>query len=223
MKLSIIIPVLNEEELLKRSLPTLDGLRKLGHEVIVVDGGSKDASINTARPMVDMLLQCSKGRARQLNYGASRASGDIYIFLHADTALPEEVDSYFRNMLANEIWGRFDVKLSGQHFLFRIIEFSMNFRSRYTGIATGDQAIFVSSSLFAKLTGFAEIEIMEDIEFCSRLRRIVAPQCSKLKVTTSSRRWEVKGIVTTVLKMHYLRLRYALGADPVELARIYER
>lgn len=223
MKLSIIIPVLNERENIKKSLPTLQWARRLGHEIIVVDGGSDDDSAAEAEQFADLVIFSSSGRAHQMNAGAQQARGDVFIFLHVDTLLREEcITRLCDKMLSREtVWGRFDVRLSGKHVLFRIIEMMMNWRSRLTGIATGDQAIFVAKNTFHSIAGFAEIPLMEDIEICRRLNALKKPLCLYAKVVTSSRRWEKNGILATIILMWRLRLAYWQGADPRMLAKQY--
>lgn len=222
-RLSIIIPTLNEAGNIQPTLDRLQPLRSHGHEVILVDGGSTDNTIDTARPQVDRILNSAPGRARQMNVGASQARGDILWFLHADTLIPELADQIIDTSINNKslAWGRFDVRLSGRDVRFRLIEWMMNRRSRLTGIATGDQGIFVTRALFEKIEGFAEQPLMEDIEISRRLKRHARPRCLKQKLVTSSRRWETRGVWRTVLLMWRLRLRYALGSDPDKLARLY--
>ena len=223
MKLSIIVPVLNEAAVIRDTLEPLQTLRETGHEVIVVDGGSHDDTVKIARDLADNILESESGRSRQMNLGATYASGDTFLFLHADTLLPPRVDIIF-NSFSNEdeFWGRFDVSLSGRHWMFRIIEWLINQRSRHSGIATGDQAIFMSASLFHQVKGYPEITLMEDIAISRLLKKIYPPHCLRHRVITSSRRWEDNGIILTVFKMWKLRMLYTLGADPNSLARDYE-
>lgn len=223
MKLSIIIPVLNERENIERNLPDLQWLRSLGHELILADGGSDDGSLGAAQRYADQIVSSPAGRSLQMNAGARVASGGVLLFLHVDTELPPHCVSALCQKVVDKapVWGRFDVSLSGNHFLFRIIEGMMNWRSRITGIATGDQGIFVNKKLFLRCGGFAEISLMEDIEICSRLKRLVKPLYLSEKVITSSRRWEENGILTTVFLMWKLRLAYWKGVDPDILASQY--
>ncbi len=223
MKLSIIIPVLNESGTIKETLQSLEYLREKGHEVIVVDGGSHDNTMHLASDLADRITQSPSGRGRQMNLGTASASGDTYLFLHADTRLPPDVDKILASISElEEFWGRFDVCLSGKNWKFRIIEWLINLRSRFSHIATGDQAIFITKSLFQKVNGYPEIPLMEDIAISKRLKKISSPYCLRQKVVTSSRRWEERGIIRTVFKMWRLRLLYTFGVDPERLAREYE-
>ena len=222
-RLSIIIPALNEAGAIQATLERLQPLRSRGHEVILVDGGSMDKTIDIARPLVDRIVTGEAGRARQMNAGAAQARGDVFWFLHADTLIPELADQIIDHAIdgRKQAWGRFDVRLSGRDVRLRLIEFMMNRRSRLTGIATGDQGIFVTRALFEKIDGFAEQPLMEDIEISRRLKRHARPLCLKQKLITSSRRWETRGIWRTVFLMWRLRLRYALGGDPRKLEKLY--
>jgi len=224
VRLSITIPVLNEAPNIAQYLSKLQSYRDAGHEVILVDGGSTDATLQQAQGWVDRIVQSGRGRARQMNAGAEQAQGDVLLFLHADTRLPENADSLIREALeAGRVWGRFDVRLSGEAWALRIIETLMNWRSRLTGIATGDQAMFVLREAFAHLGGFAEIPLMEDIELSQRLKKISAPCCLHTRVVTSSRRWETQGILRTVLLMWGLRLAWFFGVSAARLHKIYYR
>lgn len=221
--LSIIIPTLNEQAVIVDLLQTLQPLRSVGHEIIVVDGGSVDKTRDLVTPLVDNLLLADCGRARQMNTGAQFAHHDILLFLHADTYLPEQADALIINGLAEtgRKWGRFDVRLSGQARLLRVIERLMNWRSCLTGIATGDQAIFIQRHLYTQVQGFPEIPLMEDVALSRHLKRFSRPVCIQALVTTSSRRWEQHGIVRTILLMWGLRLAYALGVKPQTLKKFY--
>ena len=219
MKVSIIMPVLNEAELIVDRLVQLKNSQSGDYEIIVVDGGSDDATVESAQGVADQLVQSSRGRANQMNTGAAHARGEVFLFLHADTSLPAGAINLLAT--ANHPWGRFDVRLSGEHFMFRLIERMMNFRSRLTGVATGDQAIFVSRALFNKVGGFPEIELMEDVALSKILRRHAQPLCIRQRVTTSSRRWRQHGIVKTIMLMWWLRLLYFIGVSPARLAQMY--
>jgi len=193
MRLSIIIPALDEGEGIVTALDALAELRALGVEVIVVDGGSRDATVQRARLRADSVISAPRGRAVQMNTGAEKARA----------------------------WGRFDVEIAGTHRLLPIIAFFMNLRSRVTGIATGDQAIFMRRDAFVAAGGFPPIALMEDIALCKRLKRIGSPLCLRERVVTSGRRWEHNGVLSTIGLMWGLRLAYFLGADPGKLARRY--
>ena len=219
--ISIIVPVYNESSIIHDCLLSIAGWQRQGHEVIVVDGGSRDETREIADRHADLVCQSPRGRAMQMNVGASRAHGEILMFLHADTRLPEPTGN-LEQQLSRPGWGRFDVRLSGKRLAFRIIEYFINMRSRLSGIATGDQAIFVSKQLFTEAGGFPGIPLMEDIALCRKLLNMNGrPLCLKEKVITSSRRWEKNGIARTVLLMWSLRTAYWLGAKPSRLARFY--
>ena len=222
-KISVIVPTLNEARVLYGTLESLREIRRRGHEIVLVDGGSMDATLDCARPHVDQIVFAKRGRARQMNAGAAHASGDVLLFLHADTRLPKLADVGVLLELARtgRNWGRFDVSLTGMHPLFRVIERMMSLRSRLTGIATGDQAIFVERRLFESVGGFPDIPLMEDVALSHALRQHGRPVCLWHRVQTSSRRWEENGIARTVLTMWYARAAFALGADPEALARAY--
>jgi rSAM/selenodomain-associated transferase 2 len=216
------MPTLNESARIGTALQALAPLRQQGHEVIVVDGGSRDDTAGLARSGADAVLASAPGRARQMNAGAAKASGTVLIFLHADTELPAgAAQAVERATAAGAGWGRFDVRIAGASAWFPVISALMNLRSRLTGVATGDQAIFVQTAWFAAHGGFAEIPLMEDIELSGRLRRAAWPRCLKERVLTSGRRWEHRGVWRTILLMWWLRGRFALGAAPEDLARAY--
>lgn len=223
LKITIIIPVLNDVEALKTLLPQLQSWRELGHEVLLVDGGSSDGSLPFSRAMVDRILMTGVGRGRQMNLGAENAIHDILLFMHADSALPESgLEQLLAAMSINENqWGRFDVVLNNSGLAYRMISFMMNLRSRISGVATGDQGIFVRSSLFHRVGGFQIIPLMEDIALSKTLRKISRPVCISSKLKTSARRWEQQGVVRTVLLMWLIRLAYFAGARPDKLVKIY--
>jgi len=222
-RLSIIVPTLNEAKTLVPFLAGLRPLRAKGHEVIVVDGGSQDGTVGRAGDGADRVLQAGRGRATQMNAGARAASGEVLLFVHADTHLPGDADRLISKGLAGsgKVWGRFDVRLSGTGWMFSVIATLMNLRSRLTGIATGDQGMFVRRNAFESVGGFPAIPLMEDIALSRRLKRLGRPLCLRGPVVTSSRRWETRGVVHTVLLMWALRLAYAVGVPPAYLARIY--
>jgi len=220
---TIIIPTLNEEAEIQACLTQLQGLRAQGFEVIVADGGSVDKTPQLVEGLCDQFISARRGRAGQMNVAALQARGEIIFFLHVDTRLPDKFSELVHSIKVDAFyWGRFDVKLSGQHWSFRVIESMMNLRSRLTGIATGDQVIFLSKKLYREVGGFPEIELMEDIAMSRRLRKISLPLCLRQKVLTSSRRWERDGIISTIIKMWWLRFSYFIGIDPATLARQYD-
>ena len=223
MRLSIIVPCLNEAEGIAAALGALEPLRRRGVEVLVVDGGSTDGTPTIAAGRADFVLASPRGRAVQMNAGASRARGDVLLFLHADTRLPHDADALIAEGLARNgtPWGRFDVTIRGRHPLLRAIACAMNLRSRWTGIATGDQAIFVTRTAFERAGGYPGIALMEDIALSSKLRAHGAPLCIAQRASTSGRRWEKHGVVRTVFLMWRLRLAYYFGADPDKLAPRY--
>ncbi|GAB6067123.1 TIGR04283 family arsenosugar biosynthesis glycosyltransferase [Methylothermus subterraneus] len=218
---SIIIPTWQEAAGIEACLNALRALRPRA-EILVVDGGSDDGTQDLARPWADKVLSSARGRAAQMNAGARAAGGAVLIFLHADTLLPPgALDAIEQARAQGYRWGRFDVRLDGRHPLLPLIAAAMNLRSRLTAIATGDQAIFVAREAFWRLGGFPEQPLMEDIELCRRLKRLGPPACLRLKATTSARRFERFGVLSTLLLMGWLRFRYFCGADPSALARRY--
>jgi len=220
--LSLILPVLDEAATLPAQLARLQDLRRRGAEVLVVDGGSADATPLLARPLVDRLIAAPRGRAAQMNAGAGAARGQVLLFLHADTTLPPAADALIDAAIAaGAAWGRFDVRIDARHPLLRLVERMMNWRSRLSGIATGDQAIFVRHDIFTRLGGFPELPLMEDIAFSKLLKRIARPACLRAQVLTSGRRWEKHGVLRTIVLMWRLRASYFLGADPQRLAIRY--
>lgn len=223
MKLSIIIPTLDEGTTLIGALAALAPLRAAGHEVLVVDGGSRDATQEVAQGRADRVLVAPRGRAVQMNAGAGAARGDVLLFLHADSRLPEAAAAAIDDALrAGAGWGRFDVTIRGRPRILKLVAAMMNLRSRLTGIATGDQGIFVTRTLFDLVGGYAAIPLMEDVQLSRTLkRRGGRPACLASRIETSGRRWEAHGPWKTILTMWRLRLAYALGADPAQLARHY--
>jgi rSAM/selenodomain-associated transferase 2 len=223
MKLSIIMPVLDEAQGVGAALRALQPLRARGHEVIVVDGGSEDGTPELAAPLADRVIAAPRGRASQMNRGAAAAAGEVLLFLHADTYLPPAADRLVQQALAGggRCWGRFDVRIEGRSPLLGVVGFCMNLRSRLTGIATGDQAIFATRAAFGRVDGFPEIALMEDIAFSRRAKRLSAPACLRAAATSSGRRWDRHGVLRTILLMWRLRLAYFFGARADALARLY--
>lgn len=225
VRISVIVPVRNDAACLRAQSASLESLQKRGCEVIVVDGESSDESAAVARQITGDVLVSAPGRARQMNAGAAAAGGEILLFLHADTEFPSPaLDEILHRADApgRPIWGRFDVRLRGDHWFFRVVETMMNLRSRFTGIATGDQAIFVSRELFHRAGGYPDIPLMEDIALCRVLLRGAGrPLCLRQRVAPSTRRWARHGKINTTLLMWRLRLAFFFGASPARLARIY--
>jgi len=226
MRLAVVVPVLNEAATIEAALHLLAPLRERGARVIVVDGGSGDGTAARAAPLADRVLTAPRGRASQMNAGAQAdeaRAADVLLFLHADTQLPQDADRVIVHALADgaHSWGRFDVRLDGDGWQLRLIETLMNWRSRATGIATGDQAIFATRAAFDWLHGFAPLPLMEDVDFCGRAKRLTGPAALRERVVTSARRWQRHGVWRTVALMWWLRLAYFFGADPAVLAQRY--
>jgi rSAM/selenodomain-associated transferase 2 len=220
--LCIVVPVLDEAPSLAAGLAALQPLRQRGARVVVVDGGSADDSLAIARGLADLAFVAPRGRARQMNAGAAACTGGMLLFLHADTRLPHDADALVRRaMQGARDWGRFDVAIDSPRPLMRVVETLMSLRSRWTGIATGDQAMFVRQALFEQIGGFPDQPLMEDIALSKRLKRHGPPACLRERVTTSARRWERHGPWRTILLMWRLRAAYFLGADPAKLALRY--
>jgi rSAM/selenodomain-associated transferase 2 len=222
--LSIVMPVLDEAAAIAAALDDLAALRCQGAEIIVVDGGSRDATRSLAAPRADRVVDAPRGRASQMNAGALAARAPTLLFLHADTRLPRgALDAIVSGLgRGGHDWGRFDVEICGRGTMLPVIAWAMNARSRLTGIATGDQAIFVRRDVFEQGGGFPAIPLMEDVALSKRLKRRSPPLCLRERVVTSGRRWERRGTFRTIMLMWRLRLAYALGADPCRLARRYD-
>ncbi len=221
MRVSVVAPTLNEAEHIVR---TLRCVRESGEcELIVVDGGSSDGTLDLVRPVADILLSALHGRARQMNAGAQQASGEVLLFLHADTVLPQNFLRVLQQVLHDPrvVGGRFDIQLDALGWPFRMIETLMNYRSRWTRIATGDQAIFVRREIFMAMGGFPELELMEDIAFSRKLKRAGKIACVRERVITSARRWQRDGVLRTIVLMWMLRLAYFLGVPPRQLKAFY--
>ena len=221
---SVVVPVLDEAEGVAGTLAGLQALRAAGGEVIVVDGGSRDATRAIASALADRVIDAPRGRALQMNAGARVARGALLVFLHADTVPPAGALEGLAARLeaSGRSWGRFDVSIAGDGPLLALVALLMNARSRWTGVATGDQAIFARRDAFERAGGFPEIPVMEDVALSKILKRASPPLCLRDRVVTSGRRWQRRGTLRTILLMWRLRLAYALGADPRRLARRYD-
>jgi rSAM/selenodomain-associated transferase 2/rSAM/selenodomain-associated transferase 1 len=222
-RLTIVVPVLDEANGIAATLSALAPLREAGHEVIVVDGGSRDDTVARARPLADRVVGAARGRASQMNAGAAIARGEVLLFLHADTRLPPDAeDAIARAIGSGRRWGRFDVAIDGRSRWLPAIAAMMNARSRLTGIATGDQGMFVERALFASVGGFPPIALMEDVSLSRTLKaRAGRPACLATRVRTSGRRWDRDGAWRTIVLMWRLRTAWWLGVDPATLARRY--
>ncbi|OED40626.1 hypothetical protein AB833_11165 [Chromatiales bacterium (ex Bugula neritina AB1)] len=225
-KLSIIVPAKNESACIRETLLALQPLRQESHQLIVVDGGSSDDTLAVCRGLADIVISSPAGRAVQMNAGAKAALHDILWFVHADTIVLPDGAAKIQHLLGGsgrqaKIWGRCDVQFTNTAMVFMLIAWCMNKRSCLTGIATGDQAIFIRKDAFNSIGGYPEIALMEDIEISRQLKKICRPACLTSKVQTSSRRWEHNGIVRTILLMWKLRLLYFFGVSPVRIARMY--
>lgn len=220
-EISIIIPTLNEAHTIVACLMELQKYRPQA-EIMVVDGNSTDDTRELAQPWADQVILSQTGRARQMNTGAANARGDILVFLHADTQLPEHALSLITESLQDQShWGRFAIELEGQHPALKLIAFCMHWRSKLTGIATGDQAIFVRRATFERVGQYPDLPLMEDIVLSSKLKKISPPACLNAKVKSSARRWEQFGVYKIILLMWSLRLRFFLGTPAETLAQLY--
>jgi rSAM/selenodomain-associated transferase 2 len=221
MKISVIVPVLNEEKTIEATLHAL--LRLQPHEIIVVDGGSDDGSREICRQLGALVLHAARGRARQMNHGARQASGEVLLFLHADTKLPDSAFADIAGALADPkcVGGRFDVELEGSHWMLNVVGALINWRSRATKVGTGDQAIFVRREIFTRLGGYPEIDLMEDIALCRSLKRLGKIACLRSRVVTSARRWEKDGVWRTIIRMWTLKLLFFAGVSPARLRQFY--
>jgi rSAM/selenodomain-associated transferase 2 len=226
-RLSIIVPALDEAAIIAEALHALAPLRARGAEVIVVDGGSSDGTLTQARPLADRVISGARNRGAAMNAGAALASGDVFLFLHADTIVPDSADRLIGAALAGRTadrgWGRFDLRIAGRHPLLALVARMINWRSRMTGIATGDQGIFVARESFLKVSGFPDLPLMEDIALSRKLKRLSPPLCIATPVVTSGRRWEYYGVLRTIALMWRLRLAYYCGVAPARLALAYGR
>jgi rSAM/selenodomain-associated transferase 2 len=221
-RLTVVLPVLNEAAIIVAALQALAPLRARGAEIIVADGHSRDGTAQLAEPFADRVITVRRGRSAAMNAGAAFGTGDVLLFLHADTALPDGTDRLIDAALAGRAWGRFDLRIAGRHPLLAVVARMINWRSRLTGIATGDQAIFVSRKAFEAVGGFPDLPLMEDIAISRRLKRLCRPFCIATPAITSGRRWEQSGVIRTILLMWRLRLSYYLGVEPALLAELYD-
>jgi rSAM/selenodomain-associated transferase 2 len=222
-QLTIVIPVLNEAAIIGPALQALEPLRAHGAEVIVADGGSRDGTAQLAAPFADQVIAAPRGRGAAMNAGTAAGTGDLLLFLHADTTLPHGADDLIEHALTRRCWGRFDVRITGRHPLLRVVGRMISLRSQLTGIATGDQAMFVTREAFETVGCFPDLPLMEDIALSQELKRLCRPLCIGTPVITSGRRWEQYGVVRTIVLMWQLRLAYYLGVAPALLARRYRR
>jgi rSAM/selenodomain-associated transferase 2 len=221
MRISVVVPTLNEEKNIAATVAAIHSLR--ADELLIVDGGSTDQTVEICHRLGLNVFSSPRGRSVQMNLGAERATGDVLLFLHADTRLPPSALDDIRAAMTDRRCpgGRFDVRLDGDHWMLKIVGAMISFRSRVTKIATGDQAIFVRRDVFAALGGYPNIPLMEDIAFSRALRRMGRVACLHSRVITSGRRWEIEGIWRTILKMWTLKSLYLLGVSPVRLKRYY--
>lgn len=220
-RLALVVPVLNESAVLPALLEQLAGLRSRSVEIIIVDGGSSDDTVALARQRGFRVVEAPTGRAGQMNAGAAVSQAGMLLFLHADTQLPPAADRLIMAALRQRPWGRFDVRITGRSPVLRIVAALMNIRSALTGIATGDQALFMTRVAYDAVDGFPDQALMEDIEISRRLRRLAAPARIKRPALTSGRRWETHGVWRTIVLMWRLRWAYWRGASPEQLARRY--
>jgi len=230
-RLSIVIPILDEAAIIAATLQALAPLRAGGAEVIVVDGGSSDGTVALARPLADRVIAGRRNRGAAMNSGAALGTGDVFIFLHDDPTLPGRADQLIAAALSRRTpdrayrccWGRFDLRIAGRHPLLALVARMINWRSRLTGIASGDQAIFVTREAFWSVGGFPDSPLMEDIALSRKLKRLCRPICITTPAVTSGRRWDYHGLWHTLVLMWRLRLAYYLGAKPARLALAYGR
>ena len=224
MRLSVIVPVWNEEIVLSAQL---EQLRKQcaepGCELVFVDGGSTDTTEQLLHESGAVWLVAGRGRGLQMNAGAAVTGADVLLFLHADTLLPPDWSALVMKAIeAGNIGGFFRVRLDSHRWLLRIVGHLITFRSRSTGLATGDQALFVTRRVFESTGGFANMPLFEDVEFTQRLKRLGSLAAVDATVVTSARRWIQMGPLRTILRMWVLRAMYTLGMQPERLARFYK-
>jgi rSAM/selenodomain-associated transferase 2 len=220
-RLTIVVPVLNEAAIIVPALRALAPLRARGAEVIVVDSGSADGTPGLAVPLADRVVAAPRGRGAPMNLGATLGAGDVLLFLHADTALPDGADGLIAQALERHAWGRFNLRIAGRHPFLAVVARMINWRSRWSGIATGDQAMFMTRAAFEAVGGFPDLPLMEDVALSQKLKRLGPPFCIATPAITSDRRWEYNGVFRTIFLMWRLRLAYYLGAAPAYLASRY--
>jgi len=222
-RISVVIPALNEAGNIIRTLARLQAMRQRGHEVIVVDGGSTDETMMVCQSLADQVIQAHRGRANQMRAGATSASGSVIWFLHADTVPPENADLLIldERLQSDSRWGFFEVLFPDDRLMLKVVALFMNLRARITGIATGDQGIFMTRVLYEQAGGIPAIPLMEDIALSRTLKRYSRPVVLRKKLLTSPRRWEKHGVTRTILMMWGLRLAYFIGVDPARLAKYY--
>ena len=235
---SIIIPVLNEAGNLAHLFTNINKLNPKPQQVILVDGGSTDDSIDIIRIFINELMpdnnrkidwqmtESKSGRALQMNTGAALATAEILLFLHADTQLPIDAIESISEATKRAEWGRFDVQIDSRQLMLKLVSQMINWRSKLSGIATGDQAIFISQSLFEQIGGYPNQALMEDVELCNQLKStqlkdIAKPACLKNKVITSARRWQQHGTWRTILLMWHLRFDYWRGVSADNIKQRY--
>lgn len=223
ISLSIIIPVRNEASHLPSLLNALQKRKSENTEVIVVDGCSEDDTLNVICQRKNRILHSEPGRAQQMNTGARHAKGEYLWFLHADSKVDFDFESIIESGLKNKKWGWFNVRLSNTKIIFRVIESMMNYRSKITSVATGDQGIFIHKNIFIEQGLFPSIALMEDVKFSKKIRSSESPFISDTPLETSARRWEENGPIRTIFKMWTLRLLFFIGASPNWLNKQYNK
>lgn len=227
MKIAIVVPIFNEAMALPHLLTALSDLleekaAKADLEIIFADGGSNDDTVALIKKAGLRVIAAPKGRAWQMNAGAAQTTGEVLLFLHADTQLPTNALEAITSSLVGKVcWGRFDVRIAGTAWMLPVVARMMNWRSRLSGIATGDQAMFMTRSAFQAIGGFPEQALMEDIEASHRMRQLSPPACISSPVITSGRRWETRGVWSTIFLMWRLRWSYWRGQSPQQLAELY--
>jgi rSAM/selenodomain-associated transferase 2 len=223
---SFIIPVLHEETVISGTIRHIRSLRAFGaDEIIIVDGDPEGKTIDAIQDMGVITLISEKGRGVQMNRGAALATGEILIFLHADTVLPHDALKHIETVMQDKtvIAGAFDLSIDSEKVLFRVIEKAASCRSRITRIPYGDQAIFMRRSVFNDMGGFKNIPIMEDVEIMQRIKKQRGRICIVDRaVRTSSRRWEREGIIYGTLRNWLLLFLYHIGVKPEKLVRFYQ-